>query len=382
MNKLFKQFILLLIISLIFSFTSHALAADLEKIPDVASMKYFTNIEKVGGSLYGKRIVTELERIPDVASMKYFTAIKKIGSSLYGQRISSHKPMVVDNSTVGLEKIPDVASMKYFTGIKKVNGSLYGKRIINADKPVEKVVESLSSCQELTNCLKYRNVEIVWEVPENVFYTVGKNISANANGKYSEETIAVIKKTLDKYPQGLLNRYLNRIYLLDSLTVDNLRSLGVADSHNRRLFVVVDQSNILTEQIIHHELAHILSLNPDNSYWAAISMKKEFAAVNPADFKYGSLDIYRATNNIQSYSPRLAQQGFLTYYSTVNIEEDIAQFATRMFKDDNDSLGTDFWALVDSSPKLQEKLKIMLKFYSERDSQFFTENYFRTVSGK
>ena len=56
---------------------------------------------------------------------------------------------------------------------------------------------------------------------------------------------------------------------------------------------------------------------------------------------------------------------------------DFKSLSNKEFMELADFLGVDTTVLTD-----QEKLKIMLKFYSERDSQFFTENYFRTVSGK
>lgn len=266
-------------------------------------------------------------------------------------------------------------------GISNKNLNKIIKKNVEID-PKNKEEDENNTCVGLTKCLKYRNVEIVWELPKNATeYVVGTIESQEVNIQYVEESIVFIKKALDKYPIGILNRYLTRIYLLDGLSVDNLIAGGTADTFNRSIFIVpnIQSDDRTSEQIIHHEFAHILSVNPDKSLWLALDFKDEFSAVNVGSINYDKKNIVNI-KNVNSFSPELAKNGYLTYYSAYNIEEDIAQMAANMFKNNNDALGTDFWELIDNSPKLKEKFELMVRFYSERDAKFFNEEYFRKIS--
>jgi len=266
-------------------------------------------------------------------------------------------------------------------GISNKNLNKIIKKNVEID-PKNKEENEKNTCVGLTKCLKYRNVEIAWELPANATeHVVGINNSKEISSQYVEEYIVSIKKALDKYPSGVLNRYLRRIYLLDGLSVDNLIAGGTADTFNRNIFIVpnIYPDDKTLEQVIHHEFAHILFVNPDNSYWLALDFEDEFSAVNVGSINYDKKNIINI-KNIHSFSPTLAENGYLTYYSTYTIEEDMAQIAANMFKNNNDVLGVDFWELIDNNPKLKEKFKLMVRFYSERDAKVFNEEYFRKIS--
>lgn len=268
-------------------------------------------------------------------------------------------------------------------GISNKNLNKIIKKNVEID-PKNKEEDENNTCVGLTKCLKYRNVEIAWELPANAMEHIASiNNSKEISSQYVEESIVSTKKALDKYPSGVLNRYLNRIYLLDSLSVDNIMAGGTADIVTRSIFIVpnIQSGDRTSEQIIHHELAHILFINPDNSYWLAVDFKDEFSAVNTSSINYDKKNIVNI-KNIHSFSPALAENGYLTYYSTYSVEEDVAQMAANMFKNNSDVLGTDFWELIDNNSKLKEKFKLMVRFYSERDPKFFNEEYFRKISQK
>ena len=127
----------------------------LEKISSPEYIKYFREIKKVDGSLYGirkqdekieKNIETNkasssLEKIPSPALVNMYNQIKKIGNDLFGIRKASSSPSdtskddnkknelerkVVELKKSGLEKINSLEHLNLFEKVTKVGNELFG----------------------------------------------------------------------------------------------------------------------------------------------------------------------------------------------------------------------------------------------------------------
>ncbi len=137
----------------------------LEKIPSLDYLKYFREVIKKDGVMYGirmtkneissqptikveeKKATTSLEKISSPDQIKFFERITKIGTTLFGvKKITSTseiaKPEVkkteinknelekklADIRKIGLEKISSLQDLKFFEKVTKVGDDLFGIR--------------------------------------------------------------------------------------------------------------------------------------------------------------------------------------------------------------------------------------------------------------
>lgn len=86
-----------------------------EKIPNLESIYLYSNIKKIGDSLYGIKaeatIPSNYQKISKIEDIKYYKNIKRIGGSLYGIRIADEKKKQIqtkiDGLTAQIKKIQD-----------------------------------------------------------------------------------------------------------------------------------------------------------------------------------------------------------------------------------------------------------------------------------
>jgi len=267
-----------------------------------------------------------------------------------------------------LKKIPAVA------------GSTVSSSSTSAIK-LETGVES--ACSGNSKCLKYKSVEISWQLDPSSFSEdmqpdgVATYSGTALEEKDSPEMIKIVKTALDKYPEGLLKRYLSKVYLLGNMSYGSSPMLGTIDKLNRHIYLRKSDQAEKIEQALHHELAHLIYFNK-NIYLP--DFETDWAKINPVGFAYQTNFIDSvATNDTNAFSQDLGNQGFLSLYAQNNFKEDFAVMAMNMFKQAPLVLKADFWSTVDNFPKIKEKFNLILKFYQEINS-VFTAEYFRQVS--
>lgn len=86
-----------------------------EKIPNLESISLYSNIKKIGDSLYGvkaeSQIPTNYQKIPRIEDIKYYKNIKRVGNALYGIKIVDEKKKQlqtkIDNLNSQIKKIQD-----------------------------------------------------------------------------------------------------------------------------------------------------------------------------------------------------------------------------------------------------------------------------------
>lgn len=121
-----------------------------EKIPSPDYIRYFKQIIKKDGSLFGIRIEhnatataaiqksedrkasTTLEKIASPDQIKFFEKITKIGNALFG--IKKNDAKLENSASTTLEKIASPEQIKFFERITKIGNALFGIRKADAPK--------------------------------------------------------------------------------------------------------------------------------------------------------------------------------------------------------------------------------------------------------
>jgi hypothetical protein len=183
----------------------------------------------------------------------------------------------------------------------------------------------------------------------------------------------IICKAMSKYPAGLTDRYLDRVYVLKNLWFYGYPYGG---SFTRKtLYLTLDEANPLNtdkylEERFHHELSSIL--------WKENLRKLDldkWMSFNPNGFLYGEggLDAIRSGTASMETDPGYFDIGFINRYSMTEIEQDINVIAQNLFAG-----GPEFWKIADANERIRGKVLLLVGFYHSLDPMF-TEEYFRNL---
>ena len=222
---------------------------------------------------------------------------------------------------------------------------------------------------QITNIVyTYQGIELIFPTAEgqfNEYAEMGcKPIKDRERRLY---TVKLFEQVLQKYPPGLVRKYLDRIYFIRELWDDWGWLLGLCDDTERTIYLVnKDFSDNYFEQTVHHELLHLFAENNPELK----PPKKVWKAFNATGFHYKDVD---DPNAIMKKS--LIRQGILCLNARVDTDEDMAVFAEHLF-----CAKHGFWRIVEESPQIRGKFKLMIEFYQKIDPMF-TEEYFRRISG-
>lgn len=133
-----------------------------ERIPSPDYIRYFKQIIKKDGSLFGIRIEhnatataaikkvedrkasTSLEKIASPDQIKFFEKITKIGNALFG--IKKDDAKLEDSASSSLEKIASPEQIKFFERITKIGNTLFGIRKEDAPKKLPTMNAETITC--------------------------------------------------------------------------------------------------------------------------------------------------------------------------------------------------------------------------------------------
>lgn len=203
-----------------------------------------------------------------------------------------------------------------------------------------------------------------------------KNTAAEAvvlTASQQPRACRILRSAMAKYPPGLPDRYLNRIYVSKSLHFYGY-PYGGTYAH-KTLYLTLDEENTVhqdpfLEERFHHELSSILwkenLRNLDLEKWQSF---------NPQGFVYGEggLDAIRSGIASMEIDPGYFDIGFINRYAMTEIEQDINVMAQNLFMG-----GPRFWEIVDSKPAIRGKVFLLIGFYHSLDPGF-TEEFFRSL---
>jgi hypothetical protein len=184
----------------------------------------------------------------------------------------------------------------------------------------------------------------------------------------------ILSKAFSKYPAGMPDQYLDRIFAEKSL---RFYGYPYGGSYSKKtLYLTLDETNPLNtdqflEQRFHHELSSILW--KENIRHLDLEKWQSF---NAPGFVYGEggLDAIRSGIAAMETDPGYFTIGFINRYAMTEIEQDINVMAQNLFCG-----GPGFWKIVDENERIRGKVILLIGFYHELDAGF-TETYFRNLN--
>lgn len=194
-------------------------------------------------------------------------------------------------------------------------------------------------------------------------------ISAQAKALRKERLVhdlRVVQKALRRFPANFARLYLERVYLLQSLTFYDLSYGGTNDDVTLFLTSAAHYPENFLEKTFYHEFSSIL-LRAHPEFLDQEAWKR----ANPKGFRYKGGGVQALLEKAHSlrWEEKYHRQGFLAQYGTASLEEDFNLFSESLF------FNNQLFELSQRFPALAKKLELLLDFYA-RLSPVFTRDFF------
>jgi hypothetical protein len=185
----------------------------------------------------------------------------------------------------------------------------------------------------LTEMARRDAIEIVTLDPQfPIATTYGKIAGRAAAGDEIDRYSVLFLREFSLYPPSLIKRCgLKRIVLCKELAFDGQLRGAIPDFEHDTLSLDVLRGGydpLYLCKVLHHEFFHIIDYRDDGHVYE----DKEWAALNPPGFKYGT-----GGKNAQHVASarELTEKfpGFLNYYATTGVEEDKAEVFANLIVD-------------------------------------------------
>lgn len=200
------------------------------------------------------------------------------------------------------------------------------------------------------------------------------------NEKLQEDAERIILRAIDKYPVAVRGQFLSGVSIVGSLRFYNVRYGGTYMANGKRIILVYRDTfdEIKFEQRFHHEFSSIL-LKQNES----IFEKGRWSTANPKGFTYRAAGVIEEANGDRSEATRvlaaeqkktggsgsnllyldsaLMEDGFLTPYNRVSIEQDFNETAAHLFTN------PDLWNYCAKFPRIDQKVDVIIDFYRAVD---------------
>ena len=195
-----------------------------------------------------------------------------------------------------------------------------------------------------------------------------------------DEASGIINAALAKYPAKLRERFLQGIFVVGGLRFYDVGYGGTYMANSRRIVLVYRESFEARgfEQRFHHEFSSLL-LKQNESLFEA----ERWTSANDPDFSYraGGVveeqdgDRSEATKVLQAEQKKtggsgssllqldivLMEDGFLTPYNMVSIEQDLNEMAAHLFTNH------ELWEMCRRYPRIDQKVDVLIDFYRRLD---------------
>lgn len=228
-----------------------------------------------------------------------------------------------------------------------------------------------------------RLVSILFAVDSATFPAVGRRPidRAELTAAYAAKPLAasemerctrVVRDELRKFPEAVLERYLDRVYLLQEVTFQGVPVGGLNFRQSRT--ICIDAGPGATDsaitRMLDHEMTHLLV-----SGRAAGFPYRDWARLNPPGFRYGNggLEAMRAGILLGDGDDGCRAQGFSRPYGMADESEDIACIGEMLFSGD-----PTFWSYVDRFRELRTKVEMLAQFFHSLDN-VYEINLFRLL---
>ena len=191
-------------------------------------------------------------------------------------------------------------------------------------------------------------------------------------------TKTVIAKALGKYPEVIFEYNLKTVYFLKEM---KFYDVGYGGTNSTDAVYLTNEgiskgyTDKYLEQTFHHEFSSILLRN-----YPAFLDTNLWKGANSYNFTYNDpengVGAIRNNQSSQALDSLLCLKGVLTQYGGSSIENDVNTFAQNLFCPEKD-----FWNYVDRFPRIKQKAKLLISFYSKIGAMY-TEQYFRKMENQ
>ena len=203
---------------------------------------------------------------------------------------------------------------------------------------------------------------------------------------------AILEEALAKYPEAILEEFLDGIFVVGSLRFYDVGYGGTYMANARRVVLVYRDSfsDRGFEQRFHHEFSSLLLKRNE-----AIFEEERWLEGNQPDFRYRAPGVIEKQSGDRSEAtrvlaaeqertggsgssllrldPELMEEGFLTPYNLVSIEQDLNETAAHLFTN------PELWKYCERYPRIDHKVDVLIDFYRSLDARF-DRLYFRALT--
>ncbi|MDA7922326.1 hypothetical protein N9B73_11265 [Verrucomicrobiales bacterium] len=207
-----------------------------------------------------------------------------------------------------------------------------------------------------------------------------------------EEAKTIILNALRKYPPSIQQQFLSGVSLVGALRFYDVSYGGTYMANGKRIILVYRKNfnKVGFEQRFHHEFSSILLKKNKDLFESS-----RWETGNAPGFEYRAKGVIEEQTGDRSEATRvlaeeqkktggsgsglldlntdLMEQGFLTLYNRVSIEQDLNETAAHLFT--NPSL----WTYAAAYPRIDHKVDVLIDFYRTLDPTF-DRLYFRTLN--
>jgi len=222
------------------------------------------------------------------------------------------------------------------------------------------------------NIVSNQNIDICFETGPDMFpshwYTeVIDPKTTPLPNEDKERLLKIINEAIKKYPEQMIRKELNEVYVLGSLSFYGVEFAGTYNACTLYISsgeISEGYTDFFLEQTFHHEFSSILFNNYDSLFDGSAWME-----LNPEDFRYrdnlGGAEAIKNGNDSQIFDTVLQKQGFLYEYSLSTLENDFNSIAENLF-----SPSTKFWDAFRNYPIIERKALLAIEFFNKIDSEF------------
>jgi len=184
------------------------------------------------------------------------------------------------------------------------------------------------------------------------------------------EVRQVAREFINTYPEGFVDRYVDRICFGDRCyrSGKGQADVGGFFTPMQSTTLYINHSKMdFDRSTLHHEFAHLLEHQQGS---------REFKEVWTRNSSYTNLsynDYLKSPGAHEENSDRLYREGFVSTYAQRNFDEDFAETVEAMFA------GLIPWDRLDSFPLLKQKVRLVIFFYKTLDPSL-NEEFFRAKS--
>ena len=198
--------------------------------------------------------------------------------------------------------------------------------------------------------------------------------------EYRASAEAIIQKALAKYSEAMVREFLEGVSIVGSLRFYDVGYGGTYMAKGRQIVLVYRPTFDARgfEQRFHHEFASILLKNNE-----ALFDGNRWRSANGSDFSYRAPGIVEEQRGDRSEATRvlaaeqkrtggsgssllrldedLMEEGFLTPYNRVSVEQDMNELAAHLFTN------PDLWGFCERFPRIDQKVDVLIDFYRKLD---------------